>query len=124
MEGGDTWAYDAPTAAHGYFGITGLSDGSADTFNCEGAAGTFTEGMSFVYAGENSWMDQLAPVDPAFTIFTELTAGYVNGIAHDAGTYKTIGTSFQFGGLVDDVAPSTRFALMCKYTIFFGLTEE
>jgi hypothetical protein len=123
MEGGDTWAYDSSTAVHPYFGITGLSDGSADTFNCDGIAGTFTEGMTFVYTGGNSWMDHLAPVAPAYTIFVEQTAGYDNAIAHDGGTYKTIGGSFEFGGLVDGVAPSTKLALMGEYLTFFGLTD-
>jgi len=123
MEGGDTWYYDTPTAAHPYFGITGLSDGGSDTFNCDGIAGTFTEGMSFFYTGENSWMDQLAPVAPAYTIFMEPTVGYDNGIAHDAGAYKTIGASFEFGGLVDNTEPSTKLVLMGQYLDFFGLAE-
>jgi hypothetical protein len=117
MEGGDTWAYDAPTAAHAYFGITGLSDGSSDTFGVTGYAGTFTDSMAFTYAGNNAWMDQLAPIAPAYAIFQETTALYVDAIANP--DYGTIGASFEFGGLVD--GGTTKLDLMAAYLAFMGL---
>jgi hypothetical protein len=120
MEGGDTWYYDTETSVHPYFNINGLSDGSSDTHNINGVSGAFTVGMAFVYSGANNWMDQLAPISPAYTIFVESTAAYTNGIAYDAGSYKTIGTSYEFGGLVDGSSPSTKRELMAEYLAFFG----
>ena len=54
MEGGDTWAYDATTAVHSMFRITGVADGSADMGTIVGQTGTFTQGQTFTYSGENS----------------------------------------------------------------------
>lgn len=124
MEGADTWAYDQtynPTQLHPMFKIQGLNDGSGDLGTVKGVTGTFTEGMTFFYSGDNSYIDRIAPVSPAFTIFENLSPAYVNAVAYDAGNYKTIGSSFEFGGLLDNQS-STRKALMLKYLEFFGLS--
>jgi hypothetical protein len=121
MEGGDTWFYDPVTAVHPYFNINGLSDGSGDAGPIEGAVGTFTEGMYFQYVGENNWMDRLAPIGGAFPIFTNVTPAYINGIAYDGGGYRTVGTSFEFGGLVDGSSPSTKQELLEQVLEFFGM---
>ena len=97
MEGGDTWAYDPQTSAHAYFNITGLVDGSADLSTVTGA--DFFDGMTWSYTGENNYIDHLAPVAPAVSIFSNTTVGYDCGIAYDSGIYKTIGTSFEITGL-------------------------
>ncbi len=121
MEGGDTWYYDPATAVHPYFNINGLSDGSGDAGPIEGASGTFTEGMYFTYQGENNWMDRLAPIGSAFPIFTNVTPPYINGIAYDGGSYRTVGTSFELGGLVDGSSPSTKEELLIEILDFFGM---
>jgi hypothetical protein len=121
MEGGDTWAYDPATAVHPYFHIDGLSDGAADAGPIQGASGTFTEGMSFAYQGENSFIDHLAPLGSAFTIFLETTPQYINGVAYDGGGYRTVGTSFELGGLVDGASPSTKDELLEEILEFFGV---
>jgi len=121
MEGGDTWAYDTQTAVHPMFNIDGTDDGSGDMSTVSGIAGTFTEGMSFSYSGENSWMDHLEPIDDAFVILENGSPLYNTGIAYDGGIYKTIGTSHEFGGLDDGTAPSTREVLMEKYLEFFNI---
>jgi hypothetical protein len=121
MEGGDTWAYDPATAVHSYFNIDGLADGSGDAGPIVGASGTFTEGMSFAYQGENSYIDQLAPVGSAFAIFLEASPPYINGVAYDGGAYRTVGTSFELGGLVDGTSPSTKDELLEEILEFFGM---
>ena len=121
MEGGDTWAYDPATAVHSYFNIDGLLDGSGDAGPIEGASGTFTEGMSFAYQGENSYIDHLAPVGSAFAIFLETSPSYINGVAYDGGAYRTVGTSFELGGLVDGTSPSTKDELLEEILEFFGV---
>jgi len=121
MEGGDTWAFDPATAVHPYFNIDGLTDGTGDAGPIAGAAGTFTEGMSFAYQGENSYIDHLAPLGNAFAIFLETTPQYINGVAHDGGTYRTVGTSFELGGLVDGSSPSTKDELLEEILEFFGM---
>ena len=122
MEGGDTWAYDTPTALHAYFNINGLADGFDDVGTVLGQGGTFTAGMSFNYSGDNEYMDRLDPIATAFVVFANQTPSYNNGIAYDdgAGSYKTVGTSFEFGGLDDATPPSTKGDLADSIMSFFG----
>jgi hypothetical protein len=121
MEGGDTWYYDPATAVHPYFNIQGLSDGTGDAGPIQGAAGTFTEGMYFQYTGGNSYIDHLTPSGSAFAIFLETTPSYINGVAYDGGSYRTVGTSFELGGLVDGTSPSTKEELLEEILEFFGV---
>ncbi len=122
MEGGDVWCYDSnPATLRGYFNFINEGDGSADLTTTDGVVGTFTGGMVFTYSGENSYIDQLGATSPAYEIFTNPSDGLGCGIAHDAGSYRCIGTSFEFGGLIDHVSPSTQLELMQAFVDFFGL---
>ena len=122
MEGGDTWAYDTPTALHPYFNINGLDDGFSDLGTVVGQAATFTQGMSFNYSGDNQYIDRLDPIATAFVVFANQSPSYNNGIAYDdgGGSYKTVGTSFEFGGLDDAASPSTKADLADSIMSFFG----
>jgi len=121
MEGGDTWAYDTQTAVHSMFGLTDSGDGTADLDEVTGIDGTFSQGLYFNYSGENSFIDHIDATAPAENIFENTSVGYNCTVAYDAGSYKTIGSSFEFGGLDDALSPSTKDELMEKYMIFFGL---
>ncbi len=121
MEGGDTWYYDNATAVHPMFKINGTTDGGNDLSTVQGVPGTFTEGMSFTYTGDNSWIDHITNIAPAEMIFNNVSPAYGCAVAYDAATYKTIGTSFEFGGLSDGNARSTKDELMAKIIDFFGL---
>jgi len=122
MEGGDVWNFDSyPATLRGYFNYIDEGDGSGDLSTVLGVTGTFTDGMSFAYSGENNWIDQLGAASPAYEIFTNPADGYGCGIAHDAGTYRCIGSSFEFGGLNDAGSPSTKLELMQEIVDFFGL---
>jgi len=121
MEGGDTWYYDDQTDVHPYFNINAIDDGSGDLSIIQGQAGTFTEGMTYSYAGENSWIDYIVPANSSsFQIFMNQSPSYGTTVAYDGGTYKTIGSSYEFGGLVND--DYTKAELMEKYLEFFGFT--
>ena len=115
MEGGDTWAFDTATAVHPYFQINGTADGTGDCGPVNGMAGTFTEGMSFSYSGPNNYMDHLSPGSGAVTVLENGSPVYDNCIMYDGGSYRTIGCSFDFGGLVDGSSPSTKEELMAAY---------
>jgi hypothetical protein len=121
MEGGDTWAYDDPTPVHAMFNIDGVEDGSDDLGTILGQDGTFTEGMAFSYSGDGSWIDRLEPMEDAFTILKNYSPSYNTTIAYDEGTYKTIGSSSEFGGL--QAAPSPVDYLMHQYLEFFGISS-
>ncbi len=117
MEGGDTWYYNPKTPVHTMFKINGgVSDGSGDLSTINGQTGTFTEGMSFTYNGDNNWIDRIEPIAPAVKIFQNQSPSYGTAVAYDAGTYKTIGASHEFGGLTDGA--STKVALMEEYMNF------
>lgn len=122
MEGGDTWYYDDPTAVHPYFGIEGLSDGAdGDVLGLvQGLPGTITSGLTFTAEGVANWVDSLgisAGVTDAEVIWTSIGLGYTVGISRDHGTYRTIGTSFEFGNI-----PATRRnEVMARYMQFFNL---
>ena len=101
MEGGDTWYYDAKTAVHPMFKITGTTDGASDLGTISGQTGSFTSGMSFTYSGDNSYIDHITPTSgsTAYYIFQNASPAYGCGVAYSAGSYNTVGTSFEFGGI-------------------------
>jgi agmatine deiminase len=123
MEGADTWAYDNPTAVHAYFHINGIADGYADCGPVNGVNGVFTEGMSFSYDGGNQYMDRLSPSSGAFAVLRNGNPVYDNCIAYEGSNYRTIGCSFDFGGLLDGPSPSTKRDLMAGYLDFFAVGE-
>ncbi len=122
MEGGDTWYYDDQTAVHEYFNINASSDGSGDLSTINGQAGTFAEGMSFNYSGENNWIDHIEPGSGAEQLFMNSSPSYGNGVAYDEGSYTTVGCSFEFGGLDDSDA--SKAELMESYLTFFGIIQS
>jgi hypothetical protein len=120
MEGGDTWAVDDTTAVHAMFSIEGLSDGTGDLTTVTGDDGTFMEGYIFEYQGSNNYIDRIAPLNKAFTVLTNTNAGYDVSIANSEDNYRTIGASFEFGGLVDnDFCNKTGY--LAEILNFFGV---
>ena len=124
MEGGDCWYYDPLVGGYNFcplFGIYASADGSTDLGPIMGQTGTFTEGMYFNYSGENSFMDHIDPTGTGFLIFQDVDNIYNCGVANDAGSYQTVGTSFELGALVDAGGVSTRAALLDSILHFFGI---
>jgi hypothetical protein len=122
MEGADTWYFDqlsTPTQVHPMFNITGTEDGSNDLDTLAGQAGSIVEGMAYDYSGDNAYTDHILPVAPAVLMFNNNSPEYGAGVSFDAGTYKTVGVSFEFGGLVD--GDKTKADLMIKILEFFGI---
>ncbi len=119
MEGGDTWYYDDPTPVHAMFKINGVNDGNDDLGLIFGQDGSFAEGLVYPYNGDNSYIDRIEATDNAFELFRNQVPSYCNAIALDQGTYKTVGCSFEFGGLSDN-SQCTREELMILILEFFG----
>jgi len=120
MEGGETWAWDSPTSLHNFFHINGTDDGSGDLGTIIGEDGTFAENLYFTYQGENNWIDHLEPGSGAVTILSNSSPSYGVGVAYEAENYRTIGTSFEFGGLSDG-AGGTKDDLLTVMLDFFGI---
>ncbi len=117
MEGGDTWAFDQPTVLHPYFGVDGIADGGADLAAVTGQ--NLLAGFDYPYVGENSFMDHLGPLTPdAQIIHVNPADGEGCGIANLTPTMTSIGTSYEFGGLVDSAATKTE--LLSEYLDFFA----
>jgi hypothetical protein len=122
MEGGDTWYYDQlnyPTPVHPMFNIAGVDDGADDLTELTGQPGTMTEGMSFTFSGDNSYIDHIEAIEPAQMMFMNTSPAYGTAVCYDAGTYKTVGFSFEFGGLQD--GDKSKDELMIKILEFFGI---
>lgn len=126
LEGGDLWYYDPLGSGYNFcplFGITAVADGSNDLGPVVGENSAFTEGMNFFYTGENSFIDHINPTGTGFLIFHDGNNSYNCGVANDANAgYKTVGTSFELGALVDAGGVSTRAALLDSIMHFFGIT--
>ncbi len=122
MEGADTWYYDqqfTPTPVHPMFNIGGTDDGSGDLTAVEGQAGSMAEGMIFDYSGDNSYVDHITAQTPAVMMFMNSNPPYGTAVSYDAGTYKTIGFSFEFGGLQD--GERSKDELLIGILEFFGI---
>jgi hypothetical protein len=125
LEGGDVWYYDPLGSGYNFcplFGVQAADDGASDMGPVVGEASTFTQGMNFSYAGENSWMDHIDPTGSGFLVFHDGDDYYNCGVANNAGSYRTVGTSFELGLLSDGSSPSTRTALLDSIMHFFGIT--
>jgi hypothetical protein len=77
-------------------------------------------GYMFEYSGNNSYVDILEPKDGGTLIFSNSSPEYGTGISYENVTYKTIGTSFEFGGMVDGTG-STKDGVMAEILYFFGI---
>jgi len=119
MEGADTWFYDAPTAVHPMFNIAGLEDGNGDLAQLDGQAGTIAEGMAYFFNGDNSYIDHLGAIPPAQMMFMNSDPQYGAGVSYDAGTYRTVGFSFEFGGLQD--GDKNKDDLLIRILEFFNI---
>jgi PKD repeat protein len=124
MEGGDTWFYDPKTAVHPKFKANGVMDGGNDLSSENGQAGQFSEGLTFSYNGDNEFIDHISATTPAFNLFKNAAPLYISAVAYDAGTYRTIASAFEFGGLVNGDAPSTRNEYMRRIIDFFGILNS
>jgi len=124
MEGGDCWAYDSSKSIYNpYFGINGTQDGSGDLYTVLGLDGTMCDGMSFTYAGPNSYIDHIEPLTGATKILKNSGDQAGCGISNESRAHKTVGFSFEFGGLTDGASPSTKDELLTEILSFFGLIE-
>jgi hypothetical protein len=126
LEGGDVWYYDPMVGGYNFcslFGLNADADGTSDLGPLTGQAGTLTRNMSFNYTGENSFMDHISPAAAgSFLIFIDTdSATYNCGVAQNTGLYRTVGTSFELGGLVDGAGDyNQRKTLVDSIMKFFG----
>jgi len=123
MEGPLTWYTDPQTSIHPMFNIETVFTNYYRFDSVFSRPETFTEGMSFVFENEMPYCNhQNHAIEPAFEIFSLLPDSLPSTVAYDAPGYKTIGSSMQFGGLINSDYPSTRAELLSRFLAFFGET--
>jgi hypothetical protein len=123
MEGRVTWSDDLQTPVHEMFNIEVVDQSMYVMGEVLGVQGTITDGLSFVYDGNNPVNDyEILPVYPATSIFTLQDPFYGCAVAHNAGDYRTIGSTFEFGKLLDGASPNTKAELMQKILSWFDGT--
>ncbi len=107
MEGGDAWAWDPQTDLQPYFNLYGEADGEGDLQTVTGAS--CLSGYAFSYGGSQNYIDRIAPLDGAVVLFTNSSPAYACGVGYEnaAYNYRTIGVSFEFGGLTDGADTKT-----------------
>jgi len=120
MEGGDAWAFDDQTGAHEMFHIDGQVDGSSDLSTILGESNGIMDGFSFAYDGNNNYIDHIAAKSGGNLIFSNASPEYGTGVSYEDNTYKTIGTSFEFAGLANNVNFS-KDNVMEEILYFFGI---
>ncbi len=129
MEGGDVW-YADPHNNNGYnfsplFRINPVSNSVGQFPKVLGTDNSFTRTMEFTYSGEHNSIDRINPYGSAVTIFKNDYNSFNCGVC---ANHKTVGISFELGGLVDSIEPSTRLTLIDSIMNFFeiepsGITE-
>ncbi len=123
LEGRVTWKEDPQTPVHSMFNIEVDDQNMFVYTDIIGVDGTIAGGTSFVYDGHNPVGNYaILPVYPAASIFTIQDPFHSCAVAYNAGDYRTIGTTFEFGKLLDDVSPSTKVDLMQNILSWFDGT--
>jgi hypothetical protein len=120
MEGADTWFNDDPSPVHPMFHIKGEEDGSNDVSSILGEKDTFLEGLEFTFSGTNNFIDRISPMEEAVLLMSNTDPIYGVMVGYENETYKTIGSSVPFGGLVDQFG-STKDEMMSEVLDFFEI---
>jgi len=121
MEGHSTWYHDPQTSLHPMFSLTTEYINWYAYDKVYSIPGTFTEGMLFdvnSILALNNYV--LVATAPAYELFTLKPEGLHGMVAHDEGSYKTVASSFEIGGLADGDHPSTKTELVNRILLFFG----
>lgn len=122
LEGGDVW-YADPHYYHGYqfhtmFSLFPIANSIGPLYSVSGKDSTFTESMSFGYSGGTNSLDRIDPDSPGFRIFEKPENTFGCGVA---ANNRTVGISFELGGLVDGSEPSTKRTLIDSIMAYFGI---
>ncbi|MGB3480022.1 MAG: C25 family cysteine peptidase [bacterium] len=122
MEGGDVW-YADPHYNHGYqfhalFSLLPISNSVGPLSSVTGKDSTFTRSMLFNYPGGSNSIDRIDADSPGIQIFEKTQNGFGCGVA---ANQRTVGVSFNLGGLEDGSAPSTKRILIDSIMVYFGI---
>ena len=122
MEGGLTWYEDPQTAVHPMFNIIPQYVGWSQIDSVIGNEDTFLDTLQLNYIGNAMYYNyHLLPTGTSFTILHANEEEHNYAIANVAEDYKTVGSTLDFGGIIDGPSPSTKYHLLGKILQFFDL---
>ena len=124
VESGSLWFFNDETALQPLMNVTS-SIGNGWIYGNEtltGVEDTFGADMIFGYTGDNLRIDDLIPSEPAYLVFTSEPNTFGAMAAQQRDGFKTIATSFEWGGLVDTNPEATTADLMSEILYFLDVT--
>lgn len=121
MEGGDLWYDNKATTVNKFFNIDPVNYSGGKLNKILGCKPGYNEGYEKVYTYSNISVDQIEPIEPAFALYKNEDPEYTTTVAHDAGTYRTIGSSFELGGILTEKEDSP---ILNSYLDFFRMIKN
>lgn len=123
LEGGDFWSdpLQQALAVSQYFHIDALGSGQNNFAQADGVPGSLMDGLSFAYGGNNISVDEITNQYDSDVIMVNPANGRGCAVAYNAYMYRTIGASFQFGGLADGDEPNTKSEYLQRVLNFFNI---
>ncbi len=123
LEGGDFWSdpNQQSLAVTQFFHIDDpIGPGQDDLTQLEGVQGSMMDGLQFWYIGDNRSVDEISSMDDSELIMRNLADNKGCGVAYNGYLYRTIGTSFQFGGLYGSQNPGLQAEYLQRVLNFFN----
>lgn len=121
MEGGDLWYDNKGTTVNRYFNIDPIAYSGGKLNKILGCIPGYNESYEEDYTYSNISVDQIAALDPAFAFYKNQDPEYITTVAHEAETYRTIGSSFELGGIM---AEKENCPILDSYLDFFLMLED
>lgn len=122
LEGGDVWFgdphYHQGCHLYPFFNILPVANGVGPLTHISGENGTFTQSMAFGYSGESNSIDRIDSDSGGVLIFRKTANNFNCGVA---ANNKTVGVSFELGGLDDSIPPSTKLVLVDSIMRYFAI---
>lgn len=125
MEGGDVW-YTRKANMSTIFGVECLSDNAgAPLNNIFGCRDNYTSGQNYTYTYAQKSIDEIVAVAPAYPVYSnkgtkdEVEKEYAAVVYNDPGTYRTIASVFEIGGILSD----TDNGALDRYLEFFDIKK-
>lgn len=117
LEGGNFWKTDPRVALWFEFGIGTETTSAGDAGDMIGLPGSLADGLTFGYDGTNNNIDRLKTKPGSIGVLQNISPEYLTMVSRDSGSFKTIGSSVEFGGLTGNDTTD----LLLSYVDFFSL---
>jgi hypothetical protein len=121
MEGGEAWCFDPQkNLLNLWFAVQEIKNGG-DLQGVFGQNGSIMDGLDLAYRGTCASIDEIEPVRPDGSNLFLSSGSKVRMVLNEAGTYKTIASTFALGGLRDGQFPSTKIEVLVRILDVLGV---